>query len=108
LPAAAEHSEICPGEPLKDVAARADVLNRLKRAEGQLRGIQRMIENGEECLKVAQQFAAARRALDSTYSRMTVCFVEQQLNERMQSGPMDAQDLKALLANVETLLARQG
>jgi len=108
LPAAPEHNEICPGEPLKDAAARTDVLNRLKRAEGQLRGIQRMIENGEECLKVAQQFAAARRALDSTYSRMTVCFVEQQLNERMQSGQMDAQDLKALLANVETLLARQG
>ena len=51
--------------------------------------------------------AAARRVLDSTYSRMTVCFVEQQLNEGVHSGPMDTQDLKALMANVETLLARR-
>ncbi|HRA79460.1 MAG TPA: metal-sensing transcriptional repressor, partial [Burkholderiaceae bacterium] len=31
---------------LKDEASRTDLLNRLRRAEGQLRGIQRMIEEG--------------------------------------------------------------
>ncbi|MBK7990344.1 MAG: metal-sensing transcriptional repressor [Comamonadaceae bacterium] len=59
--------------------ARTDVLNRLRRAEGQLRGIQRMVERGEDCLKVAQQFSAVRRALDSTYVRMTVCLLEQEI-----------------------------
>ena len=33
---------------LADTATRTDLLNRLKRAEGQLRGIQRMIEEGQE------------------------------------------------------------
>jgi DNA-binding FrmR family transcriptional regulator len=92
---------------LMDASARADVLNRLKRAEGQLRGIQRMIENGEECLKVAQQFSAVRRALDSTYTRMTVCFVEQQFGARMQTGAVEEADLQALLADMETLLSRR-
>ena len=32
---------------LTDENARTDLLNRLKRAEGQLRGIQRMLEAGE-------------------------------------------------------------
>ena len=63
----------CATGGLMEPGARTDVLNRLRRAEGQLRGIQRMVERGEDCLKVAQQFSAVRRALDSTYVRMTVC-----------------------------------
>ena len=38
---------------LQDEKSRTDLLHRLKRAEGQLRGIQRMIEEGEECLAIA-------------------------------------------------------
>ena len=58
---------------LTDASARTDVLNRLRRAEGQIRGVQRMIEEGESCLKIGQQFSAVRKALDSTYLRMTMC-----------------------------------
>ena len=68
---------------LTDASARTDVLNRLRRAEGQIRGVQRMIEEGESCLKIGQQFSAVRKALDSTYLRMTVCFMEQELNARV-------------------------
>ncbi|WP_372809393.1 metal-sensing transcriptional repressor, partial [Litorivivens sp.] len=35
-----------------------EMQNRLKRAEGQLRGVQRLIEEEEECEKVVQQLAA--------------------------------------------------
>ena len=45
---------------------RSDLLHRLQRAEGQLRSIQRMIEEGEECLAIAGQLSALREALDST------------------------------------------
>jgi DNA-binding FrmR family transcriptional regulator len=41
-----------------------DVLTRLRRVEGQLRGIQSMIEDGRECTDVITQFAAAIRALE--------------------------------------------
>ena len=57
---------------LTDDSARTDLLNRLKRAEGQLRGVQRMIEEGQPCIDIASQMAAVRKALDSTYVRKTV------------------------------------
>jgi DNA-binding FrmR family transcriptional regulator len=91
---------------LTDNQARTDVLNRLRRAEGQLRGIQRMVEEGEDCLKIGQQFSAVRKALDSTYLRMTVCFLEQELQARMQPDESQQGDLDRMLKDMETLLAR--
>nr|WP_229796427.1 metal-sensitive transcriptional regulator [Saccharothrix coeruleofusca] len=40
------------------------VVNRLKRAQGQIAGIIRMIEEGRDCEDVVTQLAAAARALD--------------------------------------------
>ena len=41
-----------------------DVVARLRRVEGQIAGIVRMIEEGRECKDVVTQLAAAARALD--------------------------------------------
>ena len=41
-----------------------DVVARLRRVEGQIAGIVRMIEEGRECKDVVTQLAAASRALD--------------------------------------------
>ena len=83
---------------------RTDILNRLRRAEGQLRGIQRMVEEGEPCLDIAGQMAAVRKALDSAYVRMTVCFMQQELATRSASEP-DAK-LDQFLDEVQTLLGK--
>ncbi len=99
-------NDACTMTVLKDEASRTDLLNRLRRAEGQLRGIQRMIDEGEECMHIAQQISAVRKALDSAYVRMTVCFMEQELSGRIREGKGRANDLKQLLANVETLLGK--
>ncbi len=40
------------------------VLNRLKRAQGQLAGVIAMIEQGRDCKDVVTQLAAVSRALD--------------------------------------------
>jgi CsoR family transcriptional regulator, copper-sensing transcriptional repressor len=93
---------------LIDSQARTDVLNRLRRAEGQIRGIQRMVEQGEDCQKIGQQFSAVRKALDSTYLRMTVCFMEQELVGRMQPDEAQKADLDGMLKDMEALLARMG
>ena len=42
----------------------ADVYKRLRRLEGQIRGLQRMITDGEECRDIVTQLAAAQGALD--------------------------------------------
>ncbi len=47
-----------------DEERRKDVLARLRRVEGQVRGVQRMIEEGRACDEVVTQFAAAIRALE--------------------------------------------
>lgn len=41
-----------------------DVTTRLRRLEGQVRGLQRMIDDGAECRDIVTQLAAARGALD--------------------------------------------
>jgi DNA-binding FrmR family transcriptional regulator len=40
------------------------LIARLRRVEGQLRGIQGMIQDGRECTEVVTQFAAAIKALE--------------------------------------------
>lgn len=42
----------------------ADVVKRLKRIEGQIGGVVRMIEDGRECADVVMQLAAASKALN--------------------------------------------
>ena len=89
-----------------DAAARTDLLNRLRRAEGQLRGIQRMIEEGEPCLAIAGQMAAVRKALDSAYVRMTVCYMQQELQARIHPDAQAEGELSAVLDDVQTLLGK--
>ena len=91
---------------LADTATQTDLLNRLKRAEGQLRGIQRMIEEGQPCLDIASQMAAVRKALDSTYVRMTVCFMQQEMQQRFQLDEKEGAELETLLTDVQTLLGK--
>ena len=42
----------------------ADTLKRLKKVEGQIKGLQRMVDDGRYCIDILQQLTAARRALD--------------------------------------------
>jgi DNA-binding FrmR family transcriptional regulator len=44
--------------------ALADVTRRLRRVEGQLRGIQQMLADGRDCRDVVTQMSAASKALD--------------------------------------------
>ena len=91
---------------LTDEKSRTDLLNRLKRAEGQLRGIQRMLEEGQTCLEIAGQMAAVRKALDSAYVRMTVCFMEQELGARLGGDAASQAQLAHMLDDVQTLLGK--
>jgi DNA-binding FrmR family transcriptional regulator len=47
-----------------DEQAAGQVLNRLRRAQGQLAGVIKMIETGRDCKDVVTQLAAVSRALD--------------------------------------------
>lgn len=45
-------------------AGRDQLVQRLRRAEGQLRGVQRMLEEDAECRQVLAQLAAVKSAVD--------------------------------------------
>jgi len=47
-----------------------EVLHRLRRAEGQLRGVQRLLSEGADCGKVVSQLAAANRAVEQAGFRL--------------------------------------
>ncbi|HET9896929.1 MAG TPA: metal-sensitive transcriptional regulator [Streptosporangiaceae bacterium] len=47
-----------------ELGDRAAVLNRLRRAHGQLAGVIAMVEDGRNCRDVVTQLAAVSRALD--------------------------------------------
>ncbi|HEY2044729.1 MAG TPA: metal-sensitive transcriptional regulator [Jatrophihabitans sp.] len=51
-------------------------LKRLRRIEGQIRGLQRMVENDTYCIDVLTQVSAATRALEST----ALALLEEHLN----------------------------
>ncbi len=47
-----------------DSQTMANVIKRLRRAQGQIGGVIKMIEDGRDCADVVTQLAAASRALD--------------------------------------------
>jgi DNA-binding FrmR family transcriptional regulator len=49
---------------LENTQVVGDVIKRLRRAEGQLAGVIRMLEAGRDCEDVVTQLAAVSRALD--------------------------------------------
>lgn len=48
----------------------ADAIKRLRRVEGQIRGLQRMVEDEAECKEIMTQLAAAKGALDRVGFKM--------------------------------------
>lgn len=60
-----------------DPERKRSLVMRLKRVEGQLRGVQKLVEEDADCEKVAQQLAAARKALDKSFFAMVGCVIAQ-------------------------------
>ena len=50
-----------------------DIVNRLRRIEGQVRALVEMVDSGRPCEDIAQQMSAARKAMDKAFYRMMAC-----------------------------------
>ncbi|WP_190137600.1 metal-sensitive transcriptional regulator [Streptomyces longispororuber] len=75
------------------------VLNRLRRAQGQIAGIIRMIEEGRDCEDVITQLAAVSRALD----RAGFAIIATGLQHCMAEGGRTAGDRDEMRARLEKL-----
>ena len=63
--------------------AREAILRRLRRVEGQVRGVIRMVEEGKGCEEVLTQVAAARSAMD----RVGIEIISHRMRECLREHP---------------------
>lgn len=78
------------------------VLNRLRRAQGQISGVIRMIEEGRDCEDVVTQLAAASRALDRAGFAIIATGLQQCVAD-IDSGRKNDEDAVAMRARLEKL-----
>ena len=63
-----------------------ELISRLRRIEGQVRGLQRMVEEGQDCEDIITQLSAARGALDRVGFMILSHRMEECLRRRMDRG----------------------
>ncbi|MET8975174.1 metal-sensitive transcriptional regulator [Streptomyces sp. NPDC004539] len=78
------------------------VLNRLRRAQGQITGVIKMIEEGRDCEEVVTQLAAASRALDRAGFAIIATGLQQCVAD-IESGRRSGEDADAMKARLEKL-----
>ena len=82
-----------------------DLLKRLSRAEGQVRGIARMIENDQYCIDILTQVSAATKALETVAlsllgDHLNHCVAE----AAAEGGPVAAEKLAEANAAIARLV----
>ena len=83
----------------------ADVLQRLRRIEGQVRGLQRMVEGGRYCGDILHQITSVQRALRSVGEVITRNHLETCVTEALRSGSRE--DAEHTYDEIMNLLYKQ-
>lgn len=81
-------------------------LARMRRIEGQARGIAKMMEQDRYCIDILQQFAAIEAALRSARSEVLKIHAAHCIEDAIASG--DKADQKAKFAELVGLFEKQG
>lgn len=76
------------------------VVNRLKRAQGQLAGVLRMLQEGRDCEDVVTQLAAVSKALDRAGFAIIASGMRQCLIESNGEETLDVQKLQKLFLSL--------
>ncbi|SER80054.1 DNA-binding transcriptional regulator, FrmR family [Gracilibacillus ureilyticus] len=70
------------------------VKNRMKRIEGQVRGLIKMMDEGKECRDVVTQMSAVRSALDRTAALIVSTNLERCIREEKADGESSEELIK--------------
>ncbi|HEY0949895.1 metal-sensitive transcriptional regulator [Nocardioides sp.] len=76
------------------------VINRIKRAQGQLAGVLRMLEDGRDCEDVVTQLAAVSRALDRAGFAIVATGLQQCLAAGEGVDSLDAKKMEKLFLSL--------
>ena len=84
--------------------AQTDVLRRLKKIEGQVAGLRRMVEEGKYCIDVLQQVAAVHGALTQASKIVISNHLKTCVKSALESGDEDRG--AKVLGELEDIFAR--
>lgn len=84
-------------------ANKKSIQSRLRRIEGQIRGIEKMVDEDRYCIDVLTQVNAARAALESVALQLLADHTEHCVTEAIRSGSGGAK-VRELTAAVERLV----
>jgi len=76
------------------------VINRIKRAQGQLGGVLRLLEEGQDCEKVVTQLAAVSKALDKAGFAIVAAGLQQCLTSEGGANQLDVQKMEKLFLSL--------
>ncbi|CAL9637124.1 metal-sensitive transcriptional regulator [Streptomyces pilosus] len=74
--------------------------NRLKRAQGQLAGVVRMLEEGRDCEDVITQLAAVNRALDRAGFAVVAAGLKECLSQEGGADSLDTRKMERLFLSL--------
>lgn len=80
--------------------ALSTTVHRLRRAQGQLAGVIRMIEEQRDCTDVVTQLAAVSRALDKAGFAIVATGVKQCVREGGEQGEVDLAEMEKLFLSL--------
>ncbi|HEX7212767.1 MAG TPA: metal-sensitive transcriptional regulator [Methylomirabilota bacterium] len=87
-----------------DTQAKAKILGRLRRIEGQVQGIQRMVEEDKECVDILLQLAAVQGAVEQVRKLLLGQHLESCVVDAVRSG--NARDRQKKMDELLDVLAR--
>jgi len=85
------------------LAEKDDVLLRLRKVEGQIKGIQKMVEDGKYCGDILIQISAARSALNN----ISGIILENYMNNCVKQDELSSPDEIAKLINIMLKYTKQ-
>lgn len=90
------------GRPTMDLDPQemAPVINRLRRAQGQIGGVIKMLESGADCADVVTQISAASKALDRAGFAIISSGLQRCLIEGEEAAGIDKEKLQKLFLSL--------
>jgi DNA-binding FrmR family transcriptional regulator len=93
---------MCEKKTMRDEELKKKLLNRLRRIEGQVRGIETMIESDAYCSDVLTQSAAVNAAINAFNKELLACHIRSCVRRDLLAGNDEVVD--ELVATMQKLM----
>jgi DNA-binding FrmR family transcriptional regulator len=85
---------------LQDEEQMTEILKRVKRAEGQIAGVIRMLEEGRSCEEVVHQMAAVGKAINTAAVTLIASSLQECLLNKKTNTPKQREKLQRLFLSL--------